>query len=197
LARRSIDARLVAAEWRAQIERCISLGLRVRFLNSHEHVHMLPSLHRVAMSLAREFDITHVRRTRTEWRVRGSPGSVMRNLLLGAIGTMHGRNSGGPAPRMLGLAESGKLGREYLQERLRTLDDGEVYELMCHPGRLDPEEAIDPRIRSYHNWESERTLLCSDDIQQSLGDLGIRLIGFRDLEVRDRRLEILERGEHE
>ncbi len=197
LACRSIDARVVTGEWRAQIERCLSLGLRVRFLNSHEHVHMLPSLHRVAISLAREFDIPHVRRTRAEWRGGSSPGSVIRNMLLGAIGTMHGRDSGGPAPRMLGLAESGKLSREYLQGRLRTLRGGEIYELMCHPGRLDPREPMDPRIRSYHDWESERTLLCSDDIKRSLGDLGIRLIGFRDLEVRDRHLEILERDMRE
>src|ERR1041384_950574 len=53
----------VRAEWRAQIERCLDIGLRVRFLNSHEHVHMLPSLSGVVAELAAQYGIEHVRQT--------------------------------------------------------------------------------------------------------------------------------------
>ena len=51
----------VRLEWRAQIERCLEAGLRVSFLNSHEHLHMLPALFPVASALAGEYGIAHVR----------------------------------------------------------------------------------------------------------------------------------------
>src|SRR5438034_5088190 len=54
-----VDA--VKREWRAQIERCLAHGLKLRFLNSHEHMHMLPSLFPVAKALAHDYDIRHIR----------------------------------------------------------------------------------------------------------------------------------------
>ncbi len=41
---RRIPLRLIRDEWRAQIEALLARGLQVRFLNSHEHIHMLPPL---------------------------------------------------------------------------------------------------------------------------------------------------------
>lgn len=190
--RRSIDLQAVASEWRAQIERCLRLGLPVHFLNSHEHVHMLPPLYRIAAALAEEFDIAHLRRTCTEWRAGCSAGSVVRNLLLGMAGAVPAPYRAGRAPRMVGLAASGKLSAEYLRRRLRTLHRGGIYELMCHPGTPDPNEEIDRRIRRYHHWESEHALLCSSATRDALMAFGIRLIGFRDLRLKDRHIEILE-----
>ena len=51
----------VLAEWRSQIERCLEKGLILRFLNSHEHIHMLPALFPVVQTLAEEYNIEHVR----------------------------------------------------------------------------------------------------------------------------------------
>ena len=57
----AVKSKHVSDEWRAQIERCLDNGLRVRFLNSHEHMHMLPSLFPVIMMLAKDYNIAHIR----------------------------------------------------------------------------------------------------------------------------------------
>ncbi len=52
----------VAAEWRSQIERFYELfGRYPDGLNSHEHVHFFPSFFPLALTLAHEFRIPHVR----------------------------------------------------------------------------------------------------------------------------------------
>ncbi len=147
---------LVQAEWDAQIRRCLALGLRPAFLNSHEHVHMWPALRRLAMALGVDHGIRHIRhvvpdREPSEWR------ATPRHLLLGAMARI------GPAPRagtprFLGLGASGRISLDYLERAFRTLHPGETYELMCHPGHTPPD--ADSRLRAYHDWEGEwRTLL--------------------------------------
>lgn len=193
VARGSITGAAVASEWRAQIERCHAMRLKPRFLNSHEHVHMLPALYHVASDLAREFDIPHVRCTRPEWRARHSPGSLTRNLSLAALvalGCARGDGRILPAPIMLGLAESGRLNHGYLERRLATLREGGVYELMCHPGILDPDQRIERRIMAYHDWDTERKALCSAAVRELLRHHGIRLIGYRHLKICGKRLDI-------
>ena len=128
-----VDA--IAEEWRAQIEKCAACGLRLRFLNSHEHVHMAPSLYPVAMGLAREFGITHVRYTRGEWDVRGGISGLSRSLAIALLGFATRDEAKGP--RLLGFTRSGSLSAEDLRAIVARLRPGEAYELMCHPGHAD------------------------------------------------------------
>lgn len=180
----------VEVEWRAQIQRCIDNGIEVRFLNSHEHVHMLPSLFSVAASLADGFEIPHVRFAVADWRGVGNAGAVFRNSLIAIAGRFAVRSTGTKAPAMLGLARSGKLDLPYLEKTLSSLKDQTIYELMCHPGRAAADEIDDPKLLRYHEWDRERRLLCSDAVKNMLGDNGIRLIGYRHLRVIGDRLEV-------
>ena len=59
---------------------------------------------------------------------------------------------------------------------------------MCHPGDFDPQEVSDPRLLRYHDWQGElRTLTCPA-LRELLDRNGVRLVGYRHLEVRDERL---------
>ena len=88
----------------------------------------------------------------------------------------------GSEPRLLGLAQSGKLDSGYYRRRFPTLKKGSYYELMCHPGHFDAEEISDPRLLRHHAWESELNSLLDPSFLQLCSRHGIRLIGFRDLE---------------
>ena len=132
-----IPPSVVEDEWDAQIRRCRDAGLQVWFLNSHEHLHMLPPLYRVIRRLAERHGIPYIRHTRAEWFGFPKPGSLARNSVLQILDWV---NRGGPrdtAPYLLGTSPSGKLDLQYLEKRLATLRNGEVYELMCHPGNID------------------------------------------------------------
>ena len=177
----------VRVEWRAQIERCVEHGLRVSFLNSHEHIHALPSLFDVATTLAQEFDIAHLRfpMSRVSWN---SIDSLLRGVILKTLEPANRRRALGPSPNFLGLEISGRLNLPYLERTIAGLRRGRVYELMCHPGYLDVAEVSEERLLRYHDWEGELRALTSPVIRQLLADCGVQLIGYRDLDVRNREL---------
>ena len=172
----------VRREWRAQIERCLANGLRIRFLNSHEHLHALPSLFAVASALASEYAIPHVRLPAPEFGGR-SAGALLRNAVIGLLRPINGRRARLPSARFLGLDASGRVDLAYLERTLPRLAAGEVYELMCHPGERDLGEISDSRLLRYHDWEGELRTLTSPGARELLRACGIKLIGYRHLDI--------------
>jgi chitin disaccharide deacetylase len=181
-----VDA--VQREWRAQIERCLEHGLKLSFLNSHEHMHMLPSLFPVAKALARDYDIRHIRFPKSRLAGSMSRGSLFRSAVIKVLETVNRRHMNTSTAHFLGLEASGKLDMQYLQETVSRLRAGRIYELMCHPGDFDPQEVSNPRLLRYHDWQGELRTLTSPALRELLDRRGVRLIGYRHLEVRDDRL---------
>jgi hypothetical protein len=174
----SIPPAVVEEEWDAQIRRCRDAGLEVWFLNSHEHLHMLPPLYRVIRRLAERHGIHYIRHTRAEWFGFPKPGILARNSILQILDWVNWGGFRHTAPYLLGASQSGKLDLKYLERRLATLRRGQVYELMCHPGQSIAGEEVDPRLYAYHDWEGElNALLCAE----KLGLFKFCRIGFRDL----------------
>jgi predicted glycoside hydrolase/deacetylase ChbG (UPF0249 family) len=186
----SIRAEDVTAEWRAQIERCLASGLTVRFLNSHEHIHMLPPLFEVVRVLASEYGIPHVRFARAGLFPRLSAGPLFRSAVMKTLQTLNGRYADRPTAHFLGLEQSGKLDLRYLEQRLSRLRPGRVYELMCHPGHRDEQEVRDARLLEYHDWEGELNTLTSPAVKDLLHRYNVRIIGYRDLEMSSGRLAL-------
>jgi predicted glycoside hydrolase/deacetylase ChbG (UPF0249 family) len=169
----------VEEEWDAQIRRCLEAGIRVRFLNSHEHLHMLPPLLRVARRLARRHGIPHVRRCVPEWF--GFRGGVARDAVLQILAWIDRDGARTASPVLLGVSRSGNLDLPYLEKRMSTLRGGRVYELMCHPGSVVAGEAIPPRLRAYHNWEGELAALVTAERKGLFRSPRVLRVGFRDL----------------
>ena len=167
----------VRAEWQAQIEAC--RRKKLLFLNSHEHIHMLPVLFQLALELAQEFDIPHVRLTQADWIASFGIQSLVRNTLMQAMQTFNRSLLKVPPPVFLGLSRSGKLDYDYLATIFSKLEPGNSYELMCHPGRFAPDEITDIRLRSYHDWEGELMLLQSPEVHALYEKFGIRLSHYQ------------------
>jgi len=182
----------VRLEWRAQIERCLDAGLHVRFLNSHEHLHMLPPLFPVASALAAEFGIAHLRfpTTRLAWGVTG--GAFLRSVIMKALATINRRRVTVPAAHFLGMETSGRLDLPYFENNIPRLRAGRIYELMCHPGQCDAQEVSDPRRLRCHDWAGEFRVLTSGAVRELLQRYRVRLIGYRHLAVRSDRLVVQE-----
>jgi chitin disaccharide deacetylase len=175
----------VKQEWRAQIERCLNKGLTIRFINSHEHIHMLPPLFRVTGELAREYGIAHVRLPTSDGFRNWKPAALIRDTLMKGLAAINRSRLDHPAPVFLGMAESGRLSLAALQNLIPRLRPGGVYELMCHPGFRIDAEIENPQLFRYHDWEGELAALTSAEARALLDRHGVRLIGYRDLERRD------------
>ena len=180
----------VRLEWRAQIERCLESGLSLRFLNSHEHMHMLPSLFPVAKALARDYDIPHVRFPTSRLVRSSSKGSLFRDGVMKVLETVNRRHRDAATAHFLGMEISGRLNLEYLEQTIPRLRAGRVYELMCHPGEFDAREVSDPRLLRYHDWEGELRTLTSPAVRELINRHAVRLVGYRHVEVRDERLAV-------
>lgn len=172
----------VDSEWRAQIERCLTRNLHIRFLNSHEHIHMLPPLFSLTQELARRYKIPHVRFSAPERMRAWTPGGSFRGGIMAGLSLFNRRRSESRRVEFLGMGESGRLGSAYMQWKLPALQAGKIYELMCHPGYRDESETRDPRLHAYHDWEGELDLLTSPATRALLENHSVRLIGYRHLD---------------
>jgi predicted glycoside hydrolase/deacetylase ChbG (UPF0249 family) len=179
---RKIALETVRAEWRAQIETVLRLGLELRFLNSHEHIHMLPGLFTLARELAAEYKIPFVRLTRADWLPPYRFSAVLRSLVLQTLESLSRFHAEYGTPLFLGLGASGKLDLAYLQKLYAQLQPGRVYELMCHPGLYDPVEMTDSRLLVYHAWEAELALLTGPEVQGLYQKYGISVVNFRNIQ---------------
>ncbi len=175
-----IDLDIVRTEWRTQIETLLGFGIKPGFLNSHEHIHMLPRLFSLASELAEEYEIPHLRLTRAEWMTPFDFSSISRNFLLQGMESVNLIRMGQVIPFFIGLNCSGKLDLTYLKKRFARLKPGLTYELMCHPGLFDPSEIKDLRLLAYHAWEDELALLTGSEIKELLEEFNIRLVNYRE-----------------
>lgn len=168
-------------ELSAQIERCINAGFKISFLNSHEHIHMLPVLYKVVLGLSDKYRIPYVRYTDAEWLGKINTGYLIRNTLFTLLGAINSQDANKSLPKFIGAGESGKLSINYLEKRLSSLKHGHVYELMCHPGYFDKSEIDDMSLISYHDWESELSILTSEQLSNLLERYNVQLVGYRDI----------------
>ena len=178
-----IDARDVAAECAAQIERLRATGLRITHLDGHEHVHVLPGIWRPVVETAREAGIAVVRvplepLASIAWR----PLAAFAQGLLAAAHRVAAR--GGPAPlrRVDHFRGFALTGRRDFQERLLALLDrleSGVTELMVHPGY--PDDALKGWVRYGAGRERELAGLTSAAVRARLARGDIALVGFGEL----------------
>ncbi|MEM6327705.1 MAG: ChbG/HpnK family deacetylase [Bacteroidota bacterium] len=131
--------RAIADEWEAQAVAFREAWGRVPYhLDSHQHVHLAPGLHALAVRLAIRHGIPRIRAPRG-----GSPGRGPRGTLDAAVLSALGRRlakrateAGLVVPDVFdGFHVSGALTREDLRA-MRTRTRG-LTEWMVHPGRTD------------------------------------------------------------
>jgi predicted glycoside hydrolase/deacetylase ChbG (UPF0249 family) len=169
----------VEEEMRAQVRQCIAAGLHLTHLDSHQHVHALPTVMEIVVRLAREYRVPRVRVPfDSPWRAGTVTSSrffgklVLCALARNNLGAV--RHAGLMAcDRMLGLFESGALTERRLLRLLDRQRDG-ITELMCHPARED--DACRSRYAHWRfRWSDELAALTSPAVRARLTERGIVL----------------------
>lgn len=151
LAAGRIRAAEVEREWEAQIAHVWASGLAVTHLDSHQHLHLHPTLFPVAARLAQRFRVPFVRAPRADDPAAavGGPGARLRARLLATLGDRARRildAAGLPEPpRVLGLSEAGRMTAPRLHRLLDRLGEGD-FEVVLHPGEDDDV------TRTHYRW---------------------------------------------
>ncbi len=125
-------AESVKREWAAQIEMVLSTGGVVTALDSHKHLHNLPALHDVIISLAKDYGIRTVRSAVLPDKLMRFPAGLKLNNLgvdlkkkIEAAGLV-------TTDRMLGFGKAGKINKKYLSKYTSLCKDGTT-EVVMHP----------------------------------------------------------------
>jgi hypothetical protein len=135
----------VAAELQAQYRRFIDLvGSPPSFVNGHHHIHCFGPIGRLLIELlARQRPLPYLRRVREPWRLLAQvPGARIKRFVLSVLGrhmAARQQRRGFPGNDWLaGITDPPCLeDPDCLVRWLRQLP-GQVVELTCHPGHLDP-----------------------------------------------------------
>jgi predicted glycoside hydrolase/deacetylase ChbG (UPF0249 family) len=167
-----IQPEQVAAECRAQLDLLHKLGILVRHLDSHRHVHALPGVWKPVIAVAQRAGIRAVRVPRESLRPAGR--RLSRALVAASLRAFCGDRALMRADHFLGL---GLLGAHDFQRQLLVLLDRlepGTTELMVHPGYVDP----DLTRRDAYTTGRERELagLCSRELRDRLTRGDIQLL---------------------
>lgn len=174
------------AEMRAQIERVLAAGLNVTHIDSHQHIHVLPEISGLAVSLCREYQITRLRIPREPYFYSGGFAAglgrrIGRAGLSFCAGLAAERAAAGGLrfpDCFFGMLAGGNLDPRLVGNILRSLPEGSS-EIMTHPG-------LNGKLLGRHfpwgyHWENELQAYLDADNKALLKELQIKLINFGEL----------------
>lgn len=174
------------SECEAQILRAMEMGVRLTHIDSHQHLHVLPGVIRMVLSLAKKYGFTKMRLPAEPFLFTGgyptSAGRYMAKcgltscarIVKGAI-----RRAGIMTPdSFFGMLAGGHLYTPHFLSMLRALPDG-VSEIMVHPGKDN--RVLDDIYHWAYHWEEELASVTSAEAMKMIEERQIRLISYEEL----------------
>lgn len=178
-----IDSHQIQAEFDAQIRKVMDTSLRVTHIDTHQHLHALPSVLKIVISLAQKYGIKRIRKP-TE-RLKGNMfhefsafPRLVQMLVLNTFCRAGNWKDILHTDHFAGFFYGGRLSINNLRVLINSLPNQGTCELMCHPGAADESHKY---AHWDYNWSDELGALIHNDIAQLIHENAIRLISYRDL----------------
>ncbi len=127
----------IRAEWSAQIDRAKRAGLKITFLNSHGHIHLLPQLQDVILDLAVENNIKYIRVILNASELKGYIYKVLSKRLIQKIKDRKLEITYPAA--VYGVDHQGHLDKGIIESELKKRKKSEIAELITHPASHENE----------------------------------------------------------
>jgi hopanoid biosynthesis associated protein HpnK len=169
----------IEAEFRAQVEKALSLGVTPDHIDGHQHVHMMPGVFEAVLKLAREYGIRAVRYPVGPWVGRMGYARTLEKFLLESLAASCKKKLRALdikiTDHFFGLAQTGALGVKALSRIIDGLPDG-TSEIMCHPGLGNAELA--KRLNWGRGWDKELRAVTDKNIKALLKEKQVELINY-------------------
>jgi len=152
-------------ELRAQLNKCIKAGIKPAFINSHQHLHLLPGIMDIVIGLAKEHEIPYVRIINEP--VPLGKRKIIRKVQLLFLNFLSklAKNKIEKAGLLhndyfIGFINAGDLTRKDVlkAEKIKHINPDKIVELGCHPG-FESAELIDKYGHWQYNWQKELEIL--------------------------------------
>lgn len=173
-----IDPDDLRREFDAQLEAVAAAGLSPSHVDSHQHVHLWPSIANVVISVATRHGIPSIRVP--EAHGRGFHAGAVRRLTR-VLRDRAGVAGLGFPDRFFGLETAGAMGATSLHTTIDAANrvSGSCVEIGCHPGlAADPDRA---RYRWGYRWGDELSALTDPATIRQIAAHGFRLGSFLDV----------------
>lgn len=167
-------------EWRAQIEWALAAGIKPTHLDSHKHIHHWPALGKIAIELAKQYNIGAIRCAR-EIRLDDlacGMGYRVLSRLAGRLACAAEAAGIATTDWFYGLAATGKFSEEHWLAIIEKLPTG-IGEIMVHPGSADGLPMGSTRLVSQR--ELEWRGITASAVVQGVRDHGIELKNYSHL----------------
>lgn len=181
--RGKIDFEQARSELDAQIYKVLDHGVQISHVDSHQHLHALPALHRIVVDLAKKYRIPAIRRIYERPRpymlkeIKAWP-RIGQLFFLNALGRLCSTEGLAAPDELLGFFYSGRLTQDKVGTLLHYLPKTGMCELICHPGFGDESS-------KYAHWryshQEELNALCHGELSSLLARHHVELISYRDL----------------
>ncbi len=173
-----IDPEDLRREFSAQLEAITAAGLVVDHFDTHQNVHLWPTVSDVLLELGDANGVHAIRVMRSN--ARGPVGLTVRRLAARLENQLRERRWAWTGAAT-GLDEAGSIGLGEMVEAVGRLaaTGASSAELATHPGLPDDPERI--RYRWNYKWDAEFNALCSETVRIAIDELGFRLGTFADL----------------
>ncbi|MCK8603940.1 carbohydrate deacetylase [Desulfoferrobacter suflitae] len=183
----------VIREIKAQVERCLDLGIVPTHCDSHHGVHKFPVVRRAMVSVMRDKIITRARTTLSYHRIRRDVGILQgaipwlkRNLKRAPAIASHAwghyslKHNGITIPdwkatRSMGVP-CGPAPKEQLLACILAVPEG-CSEILLHPGAHGSEDK--PSEWHLRTWEEDTPLCLDQEVASFIQKSGVELVSFR------------------
>jgi len=173
-----IDPEDLRREFSAQLEAITGAGLTVDHFDTHQNIHLWPTVSDVLLEIGDAHGVHAIRVMRSN--SRGPVGVTVRRLAARLEAQLRERHWAWTGAAT-GLDEAGSIGLGEMVEAVGRLAStgASSAELATHPGLPDDPERI--RYRWNYKWDAEFNALCSETVRIAIEELGFRLGTFADL----------------
>jgi predicted glycoside hydrolase/deacetylase ChbG (UPF0249 family) len=178
LAAGRIDPADIEREFGAQVERITQAGVTIDHFDTHQNLHLWPSIRQAVLDLGDACGVRVIRVTRS--RARSGVGAVVATLARG-LERCCDRRGWTYAAASTGLDEAGHLDQDAMIDALFRLraTGAPTAELATHPGEADDPDLV--RYEWDYRWADEGAALRSAAVRAAVDELGFRLGTFSDL----------------
>lgn len=155
----------IRKEIEAQIQKIFGAGIKPKFINSHQHLHLLPGIMDIVIALAKEYGIDYIRIVNESFGIKGSlfrKGQLLfLRLLSGFAKREIIKNHLKFNDFFVGFINAGNLGVGDIDTavKLASRHPNKMIELGCHPGFENESIGVKYKHWGDYNWQKELKVL--------------------------------------
>lgn len=181
-----IDLDEVYNEFSAQIERIINSGISISHLDSHQHLHVLPKITDICITLAKKYKIKTMRIPAEPYLFMGGYDADVKRII-GKCGLTFLANRARKKVighsihvpnHFFGMLAGGHLNEHYLKNIITSLPE-ETSEIMIHPGH--DTKVLQSVFPWAYQWENELNAVISPSVMKLIREEDVKLSSFGEL----------------